>query len=156
MKIVLCSDNHSNFSPIRYILDKYPKCDYYWHLGDSEAYDLKELEPFISVLGNNDFYVELPKYRIINVANHNFLLIHGTNNLLYDLTNLASYAKEKGCDTVLYGHTHVPKDCMIDGIRLINPGSCFYNRDGSKPSFAILNIDKNGNIKCDFKTIDID
>ena len=151
MKIVVCSDNHSNFLVIKKILIDNPSADYYWHLGDSEADSLDELKPFISVKGNNDF-LDLPKARVIELNNHRFLLIHGTGIITLGIEYFVDIAKNNDCDIVLYGHTHRPSDKTVDGIRLINPGSCNYNRSYANPTYAIINIDKNDNI--DLKFID--
>lgn len=153
MKILVCSDNHSNFEVLKKILNDNPDCDYYWHLGDSECSDEKELSPFISVLGNND-YIKLPYARIIEVGGHRFLLTHGHRHLRSDLNNLYLYALENNCDVVLYGHTHMFSDYTHNNVRLINPGSCKHNRDGSKPSYIIMEIDDENNIKITKKVID--
>ncbi len=139
MKIVVCSDNHSNFLVLNKILADNPNCDYYWHLGDSEADSKDKLSPFVTVLGNND-YLDLPVYRVIEVGNHRFLLTHGHRYLRGDLNALYYLAKENNCDVVLYGHTHMFSDYSYNGVRFINPGSCSHNRDGSKPSYAVLNV----------------
>ncbi len=139
MKIVLCSDNHSNFLVLDKILSDNPNADYYWHLGDSESESIDRLLPFVSVLGNND-YLKLPIYRVIEVDKHRFLLTHGHRFLRNDLNTLLYLAKENNCDVVLYGHTHIFSDVSYKGVRFINPGSCSHNRDGSKPTYAILDI----------------
>ncbi len=145
MKIVLCSDNHSNFLALDKILSDNPNADYYWHLGDSESNSIDRLSPFVSVLGNND-YLDLPIYRVIEACNHRFLLTHGHRFLGNDLNALYYLAKENNCDVVLYGHTHMFSDYSYNGVRFINPGSCSHNRDGNKPTYVILNIN-NKNIK---------
>ena len=52
------------------------------------------------------------------------LLTHGH---LYDVRTtferLVHLALELGCDYVLYGHTHIQRIDVVDGITLINPGS---------------------------------
>ena len=50
------------------------------------------------------------------------------------------------CDVVFFGHTHRFTDVREDGIRLINPGSCSHNRDGSPPSFGLLTFEDDGKI----------
>ena len=42
------------------------------------------------------------------------------------------------------------QDEMIDGIRLINPGSCNHNRSYANPTYAIINIDKDSKIDLKF------
>ena len=152
MKIVLCSDNHSNFSVLDKILADNTNADYYWHLGDSESESVDRLSPFVSVLGNND-YLDLPIYRVIEACNHRFLLTHGHRFLGNDLNTLYYLAKENNCDVVLYGHTHMFSDYSYNGVRFINPGSCSHNRDGSKPTYVILNIsDKDLKLVAEVKT----
>ena len=76
MKIVVCSDNHYNFDVLDKILADNPDADYYWHLGDSEANEEKDIYPFVSVRGNND-YLNLPVFKIFEVGGHRFFLTHG-------------------------------------------------------------------------------
>ena len=152
MKIVVCSDNHSNIEALNYILNKHPHADYYWHLGDSQAIDIQELGPFISIKGNND-YLNLPSQRRIQIGKYNFLLVHGTDVIGAGLKSLVYKANKTDSNIVLYGHTHLKADDTIDGIRLINPGSCSHNRDMSKPSYMIINIDDNNNLDVQFYEI---
>ena len=52
---------------------------------------------------------------------------------------------EKGCDIVMYGHTHRPDIDLDGGIIAINPGSLTYPRQqGRKPTYVIMDIDKFG------------
>lgn len=139
MKIVLVSDNHGNLKVIKDIATKHQDGDYYLHCGDSEL-NPALLRPFVSVKGNND-YTDLPDHRIIKILNHQILLMHGHRYVSfrnYDL--LIKRAKELNCDVVFFGHTHMFLDACIDNIRLINPGSCSYNRDMTMPSYAIVDI----------------
>ena len=156
MKIVLCGDNHCNKRVLDDIVSAHPDADYYWHLGDSEFFDEEDLKPFISVKGNNDYGINLPFRREIEVGGHKFLLIHGTGMFPGDYSSLARTAKEKGCDVVLFGHTHRPYDEMTDGIRMINPGSCRHNRGYAYPTYVILDIDEKGKINATFIDIDND
>lgn len=150
MKIVICSDNHGNDSVLERIVAEHPNADYYWHLGDSEAFTMSQLKPFTSVRGNNDFLFELPISRVMEIGDHRFLLIHGTGILPYDLSPLVEKAKSKECDVVIFGHIHRPVDEIIDGIRLINPGSCNHNRSYAHPTYAIINIDKDNELDLEF------
>ena len=154
MKIVLCSDNHSDESVLKYILRRHPDADYYWHLGDSEFWNEEDLKPFISVKGNNDYGINLPFKREIAVGGHKFMLVHGTGLFPGEYSQLARSAKEKGCDTVIFGHVHRPIDEIVDGIRLINPGSCYHNRGRKYPTYAIMNINAEGMIDVFFYDID--
>ncbi len=144
IRICACSDNHGDYDVIEKIKNDNPNCDYYFHLGDSSLNE-KALEPFISVEGNNDWESFYPKKRIIEIQNHKFLLAHG-HGYTYSLGTLSQKAKQENCDVFIFGHTHSFVDIEYDGIRLINPGSCWHNRDLSEPCYAIIVINEDGTI----------
>lgn len=146
MKIVVASDNHGNINAIRKIVIDNPDGDYYWHLGDSCVEDIDTLRPFISVRGNNDYSPLLPNQRIFELEGHRILLIHGHRYIMWNLDYLYEYAKQIQCDVVLYGHTHIYDDRVIDDIHFINPGSCTHNRNGEEPTYCIIEL-KNKDIR---------
>ncbi|MDD5791176.1 MAG: YfcE family phosphodiesterase [Erysipelotrichaceae bacterium] len=142
VKLCLVSDNHGDRGSLSKILYDNPDCDYYLHCGDSEMLE-DEVRPFISVKGNNDYFSSFPKFRLMEIEGHRILIIHGHRIISpANIEGLAAIAKEKGCDVVFFGHIHIFTDAVIDGIRLINPGSTFYNRDYSEPCYAILHINR--------------
>ena len=79
------------------------------------------------------------------------LLIHGHYyNVSVGAEYLKQEARARGFDIVMFGHTHRPfyevekkegdKDLIV-----LNPGSLSYPRqDGHKPSFMLMEIDKEG------------
>jgi uncharacterized protein len=144
LKICLMSDNHGDEYSLRKVLSDNPACDYYIHCGDSLMSE-DEIRPFISVKGNNDWQYDFPNERILDIGGHKILVLHG-HRYTYSYDLLASKAKENGCDTIFYGHTHMFNDETYDGIRMINPGSTNYNRDFSEPCYAIVTIEDDGTI----------
>lgn len=144
VKICVCSDNHGDINSINKILLDNQTCDYYFHLGDSNL-DSEIIKPFISVQGNNDWNGNFPFKRTVQIGNHNILLIHGTG-FTHSYEELANKAKIENCDVIMFGHTHVFLDIVYNGIRIINPGSCYHNRDLSNPCYAIVNIEEDGKI----------
>lgn len=144
IKICVCSDNHGDMQSLETIKNDNPCCDYYFHLGDSH-FDEETLRPFISVEGNNDWEGIFPNKRIIELNNHRILLIHG-DGYTYAVSGLANKAIHENCDVIMFGHTHEFFDEEYKGIRLINPGSCFHNRDLTTPCYAIVTIEDNGTI----------
>ncbi len=141
IRIVLASDNHQDMDSIRKILKAEPQADYYLHCGDS-CLTKDEMRPFISVRGNNDYNGDFEKLRTVKIGDHNILLIHGHHEIYYDsFETLAGIARNHDCDIVFFGHTHRYTDITYDGIRMINPGSTYYNRDLSKPCYAVVTID---------------
>lgn len=151
MKIVVVSDNHGNYSVLKEILDAHQDADYYFHLGDSEM-EIDEIKPFCGVRGNVDFDYNFPFDKVIDVGEHSFYLTHG-NAYSSDVNLLSKAAKNLSCDFVLFGHTHSFYNQTIDGIRVINPGSCSRPKDGTKPSYAIITINDN---QIDVKRVDIE
>ena len=138
-EVVLVSDSHRLRNFWETLKNKYPEADYFFHCGDSEL-SKEEMAGWATVEGNCDYYFEFPAQLKIEIGRHSFLLVHGDRaGYPYDRT-LPALAKKYGCDVVCYGHTHVPMDQMSDGIRLINPGSLRYNRDGSEPGYMVLSV----------------
>lgn len=149
IKVLVVSDNHGDDYVLEKILNDNYDCDYYLHLGDSQM-PPEALEPFISVKGNNDYGYDYPKERIINIGGINFYLFHGS----YDDRVIVYRAIDNNCKYVLCGHTHIFGDYEIDGIRILNPGSVSYNRDYTKPCYAMMYIDDHKNVI--FERVDID
>ncbi|MDO4197620.1 MAG: metallophosphoesterase family protein [Erysipelotrichaceae bacterium] len=144
LKILLVSDNHGDYESISRILSDNPSCDYYFHCGDA-CLPPEEMKPFLVVKGNNDWGNDYPKQKIIKIKGHKILLFHG-NGYTFSKKDLRYKTIEEGCDTVFYGHTHLFNDEIMDGIHLINPGSCYYNRDYTAPCYAQVFIDDDDNI----------
>ncbi len=140
-RVVLVSDNHFNRRVLDYILTKESTADLYLHCGDSE-FTMKELLPFASVKGNNDYDGSLPRQRFVEIEGHRILVIHGDPFVSYfNDKGLIAKAQKEHADVVFFGHTHRFSDYTKEGIRFINPGSCNFNRDGSPPSYAIVTFE---------------
>ena len=141
IKIVLVSDNHGLRHPLEYLRTKYTDADYFLHCGDAEL-PVYEMAGFAVVQGNNDPYGSYPQRRILEIGEHRILMVHGHRDMIFgQFGMLAEKARTFGCDIVCFGHTHIPFDKTIKGIRVLNPGSIWRNRDGSKPSYMILTLD---------------
>jgi putative phosphoesterase len=115
-------------------------------LGDGcEEFEALSLEfsdkMYIAVRGNCDHTsvfrsADLLKTEQITLEGHRILATHGDLfSAKYGTAELSRAAKERGCEIVLFGHTHTPCDMYVPGERahyLFNPGSI---REGS---FGIL------------------
>ncbi len=141
MKLVVVSDNHKNSIILNSVIEKYQNEDVVMiHCGDSEM-PSSLLRNFICVRGNNDFDVDFPLFRIVDFADHKIYITHGHKEIIFGSKNhLLQKAKSLGCSLVLYGHTHIFEDLMLEGIRFVNPGSMRYNRDGTRTSYAEIEI----------------
>lgn len=144
MKYLIVSDSHGLSYELSDLLEMHRNFDGYVHCGDSEL-SKQELSEFSAVIGNND-YNYLPEQLVIDVGTKKALVIHSHRQGIFDTKNkLVALAKEQNADFVFYGHTHVFNDEMIGNVRLMNPGSLWRSRDDGSHSYAIFEIDEEGN-----------
>ncbi|PKM40406.1 MAG: metallophosphoesterase [Firmicutes bacterium HGW-Firmicutes-9] len=144
-RIAVFSDTHNMFSRLPLALERVGKVDLLFHLGDFAidaeriAHELGDV-PFFSVKGNNDAGSVYPRVRIERVEDVWIMLLHGDG--YHTLYQLIDKARENRCSAVLFGHTHVPL-LQADGeLLVINPGSMSLPRQGSKPSCAVLEVER--------------
>ena len=145
MKILLVSDSHGNNEAINLLLKQYPNMDLYIHCGDSES-DEFSLYPYRSVMGNCDLAWDFPEYLVIPTPYGNMLVQHKPNPK-------ADLLRSNQIKIFAYGHTHVRKYNIEQGIVYINPGSISFARDKYDASYAILDIDEK-EVKVEFHTIE--
>lgn len=139
--IVLISDNHGNRDSLEYIRKRHADADYFIHCGDAEL-PTWLLDGFAVVQGNNDSYNQFPSKKILSIGSHKIYVTHGNRDMFFGhFDMLAEKAKAADCDICFFGHTHIPFDQTINGIRILNPGSIWMNRDGSQPSYMIVTLD---------------
>jgi len=155
LKIVIVSDNHHNQRVLDYIVKVNPDADYYYHLGDSEAEELKDIEPFVSVRGNNDFTDAFPVSRRFELGGKTFYMEHGHHMFYGDYHSVLAKAKEKGADIILFGHTHRYLCIEVEGVLILNPGSCYLNRDYTGPSYAVLYLNDDGSYRVEKKIVEL-
>jgi len=151
MKVIIVSDTHRRNENYFKVLEMHHP-DLVIHCGDAEGceYALTEAAdcPVKIVLGNNDFFSELPRemefelvgYKVWVTHGHNYYVSMGNERLLEE-------ARARGVDIVFYGHTHKPSVHKEGGIYLVNPGSLSYPRqDKREPSYCIMEIDRFGEL----------
>ncbi len=140
MKIVVVSDNHGNEKSLKDIKQMHPDASYFIHCGDALVSE-SALDGYIVVNGNNDYELSFPYERILEIDSLKILVTHGHFFISYfGKKKLIEHAKKLNCDLVLYGHTHLFDHSIEEGIHFINPGSLVRNRDGSAPSYAIIEL----------------
>ena len=131
MRIAVFSDTHDRYPPS--LPARLKRADEIWHLGDvCEPEILEEFAqlgpPLHVVRGNCDGYEGWPE---------SLELIRG--GLRFLLTHIPPAEVPAGISAVLHGHTHVPRDEMIGGVRWLNPG-CITRPRGVEPTFAWLTV----------------
>lgn len=142
MKLILLSDSHFNEDALKLVKEKYRDADLFVHCGDCLLAPEK-MKGFLTVAGNLDDARLFPLEETIHVGNHHILIKHGhdvISGASPDYRALAAYAEAKGFNTVFFGHTHTYCDRTVDGIRLLNPGSVWKNRDETPACLMELEV----------------
>lgn len=147
MKVLIVSDTHRKNENYFKVLEMH-KPDMVIHCGDAEGseYALTQAAacPVSIVLGNNDFFSDLPRELEFNIGKYKVWVTHGHNYYVsMGNENLKREALVRGKDIVFYGHTHKPVVDMDGGVIAVNPGSLSYPRqEGHRPSYVIMEIDR--------------
>lgn len=153
MKFVVVSDNHGLVDLLNSIRIKHQDADAFIHCGDSEMTEY-QLSGWASVEGNNDYYADLPLSRILNINGFKVFVTHSHKFSYFNRNErMVEKALKEGCQLICFGHTHVFFDEVVDGVRLLNPGSLRYNRDGSKPCYAVVSVDDDNYSKISIERI---
>jgi len=121
--------------------------DEIWHLGDVCAPPiLQTIEtfgpPVTVVRGNCDGQPDWPL--VVDLKR---------NGIRFRLVHIPPDDAADGVDVVLHGHTHVPRDERIAGVRFLNPGCVTRPNRGAAPSVGILEIAADGKITWRLKTL---
>ena len=112
--------------------------DEIWHLGDVCAPAiLQTIEafgpPVTVVRGNCDSNFDWPL--TVDVKR---------NGIRFRLVHIPPDDAPNDVDVVLHGHTHVPRDERVAGVRVVNPGCVTRPNRGARPSVASLEITADG------------
>jgi len=150
MRILIVSDTHRHDQNLKEVLRGAGSIDRLIHLGDAEGSEdyIRQIAncPVNIVRGNNDFYCDLPREEEFTLGRYKVLITHGHYYYVsLNMQEITRQAKARNMDIVMFGHTHRPLIKLEDGIAFLNPGSISYPRqEGRKPSFIIMEIDKQG------------
>jgi len=135
MFFLVCSDSHGRWERLVQIVKSHPDMQDMLFLGDgiSDLSRLRESCPGIrirAVRGNCDeFSLEshmTPTTDEFHLFGQRAFLTHGHQFGVKNGTRAAEeYALHKGCNLLLYGHTHIPETHYVSksGLYVMNPGS---------------------------------
>lgn len=157
MKILVASDTHDMYMPLKKAVEKENDCQALIFLGDGERdFDIVTRNLYIDtyrVRGNNDWDSSIANSAVVDIGKHRFFLCHGHRyGVNSGLDLLASAAELNGCQCALFGHTHRRHYSFEHGIHLFNPGSLSLPRDGNGCSYGII-TDEGGKLDFYFKNI---
>lgn len=153
MKILIVSDTHRHNENYFRVLEKVGQVHMVIHCGDAEGseYILQEAAkaPLHIVMGNNDFFSNLPRELELEAAGKKILVTHGHYYCVstgYEL--LLDEGRARDFDIVMFGHTHKPVIDHSNGITILNPGSLTYPRqEGRRPSYIIMEAEEGKEIR---------
>ncbi len=149
-RVLIVSDTHGSNALYLALLEKLAPLDLVIHCGDTDGTDqtitMAPSCPVHLVAGNNDYFSREPKEKIFDVGKYRVMLTHGHHYYISmgnDVLKDEAYAR--GCNIVMYGHTHRPVVDTSGKVIAINPGSLTYPRqEGRKPSYILMTIDDEG------------
>jgi putative phosphoesterase len=136
LQIFVLADTHdklpANIEPLA------TGADEIWHLGDvCDPTILQTIEtfgpPVTIVRGNCDGQPDWPL--VVDLKR---------NRIRFRLVHIPPDHAPDGVDVVLHGHTHVPRDERVAGVRFLNPGCVTRPNRGAAPSVGILEIAADG------------
>ena len=150
MKILIVSDTHRRNENYIRAVERVAPIDMVIHCGDIEGSEYLIAEyagcPVQMVVGNNDFFADLPREKEFVVGKYRIWLTHG-HNYYVSMGNetIKREARARGVDIVMYGHSHKPVVDLGEDVIAVNPGSLTYPRqEGRRPSFIIMDLDRKG------------
>lgn len=153
IKAIVFSDSHGQQAYMKQKIKDESPFDVLIHAGDLEDTLEGVLGPVDYhthiVKGNCDYGRDVPLEKIFKLGGRTVLLLHGhsCNNTHchpgMDMNRMVYYAQSKGCDMLIYGHTHIPHyEELDDGFIILNPGSISLPRQSDmKKMYAVLEVE---------------
>jgi putative phosphoesterase len=140
LRIAVIADTHDIFPDS--VSAEIAKAHEIWHLGDvcqsAILEKIQRLGPSVTVVkGNNDLFQSWPMEATLKRNGVSFRLIHIP----------PAPTKLGASDILLHGHTHIPRDEMINGVRILNPGAVGKANKRAPRSYAWLQIGNDGIIE---------
>ena len=128
MRIAVIADTHDRLPES--VCEALRFADEIWRLGDvctpALAATLERLAPLRVVRGNCDAELDWPLPLDFTLEGRRFHL------------EPIPTRKPPACDLFLHGHTHVPRDETVNGVRFLNPGCITRPNLGAPASYAWL------------------
>ncbi|NDB95070.1 MAG: metallophosphoesterase [Verrucomicrobia bacterium] len=134
LRIAVIADTHDRLAPS--LLEGIAPADEIWHLGDvcerTTFQEILRIGPMVQVVrGNQDNEADWPMSLELERLGQRFHLIH-----------IPPRSAPVGVKNLLHGHTHVPRDQVIEGTRFLNPGSAGLANKGASRSYAWLELQR--------------
>lgn len=118
-RIAVLSDTHGLLRDE--VKEELKQADIILHAGDINTQKIVDemgaFAPLYIVRGNNDkeWAEAIPKTCTVTIEGVTFFLVHNKKDIPKDLTDV---------DVIIFGHSHKYEEKEVDGIQMLNPGSC--------------------------------
>ncbi len=127
-KIIVLSDTHGNRAAVEKLYPLFSECDLIFHLGDTSSDGMRIKNAFpekTRLLNGNCDFTRLGEDELLTDAEGvKIFACHGDRyGVKRGICQLARTAAEAGAQVALYGHTHVAREDVQDGVTLFNPGT---------------------------------
>lgn len=136
-KIGIVSDSHNYVS--EQMMGILRTCDYILHAGDvtteSVVDQFRQAGRLYLVRGNTDrdpWAYSVAERQLFSIGGLTFLMVHDQ----MDVGRLVVQA-----DVVIYGHTHIYSEQIVNGRLWLNPGSCGSPRYGNPASMVVMEVE---------------
>jgi putative phosphoesterase len=146
MWVGVLSDSHGDIDRAEQAVRAMGDIDLLIHAGDFYQDALYLAHKFDiavhAVTGNCDRCVPGPHEEVLELCGHRIYLTHGHfYSVKYGLLRLECRTREVNAEMVIYGHTHVPHNEEVDGIRYLNPGSVAWPRIQGQATYALVRLE---------------
>ena len=138
LTVGIISDLHGILSNAAY--KELETCDVILCAGDVEResilMELEAIAPTIAVKGNCDYpsiSSDVPFTASPRIGGARFFMVHRPEDI---------GTPAEDVQVVIHGHTHIPRNQILDGMLYLNPGSATRPRGGSKKSMVRLTIEE--------------
>ena len=144
LRIGVVSDTHGLLRPE--VLDAFAGASHILHAGDIGGVevlrDLERIAPVTAVAGNNDGF-RCGKAGItarVELGGVRFFLTHILDRPRRPKPEVVRDLSRQPADVVVFGHSHLPHDELVDGVRYLNPASAGPRRFSLPVSVAVLEV----------------
>lgn len=153
MNVAIISDTHvpGRVTEIpAWVREQVCAADHAIHAGDFDSAetlaDVRDMADgaLTAVSGNIDPPLDLPEVATVELEGVTFVVVHGTGDRLSYEERVASIVREAASDADplvgVAGHIHEPVDQVVDGVRLLNPGTATGANEGDETSMMTARV----------------
>jgi len=139
------------------VRDVFANVDHIVHAGDVGGAhvlrELRKLAPVTYVLGNND---DADGFDIVRktIGGKKLLITHILPRPRKLRADVAASLRKSPADIVVFGHSHLPHNEVIDGVRFFNPASAGPRRFDYPTSVGIIDGDRVMHVALDERSVD--